>query len=48
MTAFSLPPSRRVGELRKLCEDAILRGELTEREPSEYYLEYLRKAGISG
>ena len=46
MEAFKLPPSRRVGELRKLCEDAILRGELVERQPSEYYVEYLRKQGI--
>jgi poly(A) polymerase len=48
MEAFGLPPSRRIGELRKICEDAILRGELTEREPSDYYLEYLRKVGVSG
>jgi poly(A) polymerase len=48
MEAFKLPPSRRVGELRKLCEDAILRGELVERQPSEYYVEYLRKQGITG
>jgi poly(A) polymerase len=47
MEAFSIPPSRRVGELRKLCEDAIERGELQERQPSEYYVEYLRKQGIT-
>lgn len=44
MEAFALPPSRRVGELRKMCEDAIFRGELAERQSSEYYLAYLRKA----
>jgi poly(A) polymerase len=48
MDAFQIPPSRRIGELRKLCEDAIERGELQEREPSEYYLGYLRKQGITG
>ena len=48
MEAFSLPPSRRVGELRKLCEDAIFRGELSERQPSEYYVEHLRKTGMAG
>jgi poly(A) polymerase len=48
MEAFQIPPSRRVGELRKLCEDAIERGELVEREASEYYLSYLRKQGVTG
>jgi poly(A) polymerase len=48
MEAFSLPPSRRVGELRKLCEDAIERGDLEERQPVEYYVEYLRKQGVTG
>jgi poly(A) polymerase len=48
MEAFKLPPSRRVGELRKLCEDAIERGELSERQPSEYYVDYLRQQGITG
>jgi poly(A) polymerase len=46
MEAFKLPPSRRIGELRKLCEDAIDRGELIERQSSEYYVDYLRKLGI--
>jgi len=48
MEAFSLPPSRRVGELRKMCEDAIFEGALVERQASEYYVDYLRKAGIFG
>jgi poly(A) polymerase len=48
MDAFSLPPSRRIGELRKLCEDAIERGELVERQPSDYYLEYLKRQGVTG
>jgi len=48
MQAFGLSPSRRVGDLRKLCEDAIERGELVERQPSEYYVEYLRRQGITG
>jgi poly(A) polymerase len=46
MEAFQLPPSRRIGELRKMCEDAIERGEILERQPSEYYVDYLRKLGI--
>jgi poly(A) polymerase len=48
MEAFQIPPSRRIGELRKLCEDAIERGELVEREASEYYVTFLRKLGITG
>ena len=48
MEAFQVPPSRRVGELRKLCEDAITRGDLSERQPAEYYVDYLRRQGITG
>jgi poly(A) polymerase len=48
MEAFQVPPSRRVGELRKVCEDAIERGELVERQPAEYYVDYLRRQGITG
>jgi poly(A) polymerase len=47
MAAFQLAPSRRIGELRKLCEDAIDRGEIVERQPAEYYLDYLRAQGIT-
>jgi poly(A) polymerase len=45
MEAFALPPSRRVGDLRKLCEDAVERGELLERQDAAYYVAYLRNAG---
>jgi poly(A) polymerase len=45
MQTFGLPPSRRIGDLRKLCEDAIERGELQERQDAAYYVEYLRKTG---
>jgi poly(A) polymerase len=48
MQAFGLAPSRRVGELRKLCEDAIATGELLERQPAEYYVDFLRRHGIGG
>ena len=43
MEAFKLPPSKRIGELRQLCEDAVERGELEERRDAGYYVEYLRK-----
>ena len=42
MEAFGLPPSKRIGDLRKLCEDAVERGELEERRDATYYVEYLR------
>jgi len=45
METFSIPPSKRVGDLRKLCEDAIERGELEERREADYYIEFLRKSG---
>lgn len=49
MQAFGLPPGRRIGELRTICEDAIERGELAERLPAESYVEFLRKnLGPSG
>jgi poly(A) polymerase len=42
MEAFGLPPSKRIGDLRKLCEDAVERGELEERRDAAYYVEHLR------
>jgi poly(A) polymerase len=45
MESFGLPPSKRVGDLRKLCEEAVERGELEERRDAAYYLEYLRQSG---
>ncbi len=47
MEAFSLPPSRRVGDIRKLCQDAVERGELEERRDAAYYIDFLRKSGIT-
>jgi len=48
MSHFQLPPSKRVGELRKLCEEAIERGELVERQPSEYYVDWLKTLKVDG
>jgi len=45
MESFGIPPSKRIGDLRKLCEDAVERGELEERRDAAYYVEYLRKSG---
>ena len=48
MEAFALPPSKRIGDIRMICQDAIERGELEERREAGYYIEYLRKSGVSG
>jgi poly(A) polymerase len=42
METFGLPPSKRIGDLRKLCEEAVERGELEERRDAAYYVEFLR------
>ena len=47
MEAFSLPPSRRVGDIRKLCQDAVERGELEERRDAAYYIDFLKKSGVT-
>jgi poly(A) polymerase len=46
MEAFALPPSKRIGDLRKLCEDAVERGDLQERQEAPYYVDWLRKQGV--
>jgi len=48
MEAFNLPPSRRIGDIRKLCQDAVERGELQERQEAPYYVDYLRRTGVTG
>jgi poly(A) polymerase len=45
METFGLPPSKRIGDLRKLCEEAVERGELEERREATYYVDYLRARG---
>jgi poly(A) polymerase len=45
MEAFGLPPSKRIGDLRKLCEEAVERGDLEERREAAYYVDYLRSSG---
>ena len=48
MEAFAIPPGRRIGELRKVCEEAIDKGELEERRDPPYYIEFLRSKGVTG
>ncbi len=41
MTHFNLPPSRRIGELKRMLEEAIESGELEARREDGYYLDWL-------
>jgi poly(A) polymerase len=43
MKAFGIPPSRKIGEIKKALEEMIAKGEIEERQPSEYYVEILAK-----
>jgi poly(A) polymerase len=45
MQAFGLPTGPRVGQLRKLCEEACAAGELAERQPTEHYVDWLKAKG---
>lgn len=41
MAHFALPPSRRIGELKRLIESEIAQGTLEARREDAYYLEWL-------
>jgi poly(A) polymerase len=43
MAAFKIPPSRKIGELKTWLEAAIDRGDVEPHQPSEAYVELLRK-----
>lgn len=43
MKTFGIPPSRKIGELKKALEAAIDSGEIPSHEPSEFYLNFLRE-----
>jgi poly(A) polymerase len=42
MRAFGLPPSRKIGELKKALEDAVAAGEIAPQQPAEAYVEFVR------
>ncbi len=46
MAHFSLPPSKRIGELKQALEQAIERGDLEERREDEYYIAWLETSGL--
>jgi poly(A) polymerase len=43
---FGIPPSRKIGDLKRALEDACERGELEERKDDAYYLDWLAKSGL--
>ncbi|HMY21514.1 MAG TPA: metal-dependent phosphohydrolase, partial [Polyangium sp.] len=43
MKTFGIPPSRKIGELKKALEAAIDAGEIPSHENSEFYLNFLRE-----
>jgi len=43
---FGIPPSRRIGDLKRALEEACERGELEERREDAYYLDWLAKSGL--
>lgn len=47
MACFGLPPGRQIGELRRELEQAVATGELEPHREPDYYLEHLRRRGLS-
>jgi poly(A) polymerase len=43
---FGIPPSRKIGDLKRALEEACERGELEERRDDAYYLDWLAKSGL--
>ena len=43
MKAFGIPPSRKIGEIKKALEDAVAKGEIPERLPCEDYLAFISR-----
>jgi len=42
MRSFGLPPSRKVGDLKRALEDAVEAGEIAPQRESDEYIEFLR------
>ena len=43
MSSFGIPPSRKVGEMKRALEAAVECGEVPERQEAEVYLDFIRK-----
>jgi poly(A) polymerase len=44
MRAFGLPPSRKIGEVKRMLEEAIDAGEVAPRQAADAYVAFVRKA----
>ncbi len=42
MRAFGLPPSRKVGDVKRQLEEAVASGEVVPHQPAEAYVEFIR------
>ena len=42
MSAFGLPPSRKVGDIKRMLEEAVQSGDVAPAQPPEAYIEFLR------
>jgi poly(A) polymerase len=42
MRAFGLPPSRQIGDLKRMLEEATHAGEVAPHQPADAYIEFLR------
>ena len=42
MRAFGLPPSRKIGEMKRALEEAVAAGDIEGRQPAEAYVEFVR------
>jgi len=43
MDAFGIPPSRRIGEIKRALEAAVEAGEIPAQQESEFYVEFLSR-----
>jgi poly(A) polymerase len=43
MRAFGLPPSRKIGEVKRALEEAVQAGEIAPRQDAEAYVEFVRE-----
>jgi poly(A) polymerase len=46
MEKYGIPPSKRIGDIKRALEEACERGELEERREDEYYLDWIEKTGL--
>ena len=42
MEAFGLPPSRKIGDIKRALEDAIDTGEIPSHQPADFYVELVK------